>query len=63
MLHASLQKIVENICSLGCIRVNEIIKLLERGENVPGMPALSAADNAALIGELKSIMSAYDKPI
>lgn len=54
-------KILENICNLGCTRVNEIIEQLERGEKIDETGDLDKNEVDSLVQELKTIMSVYKK--
>ena len=62
MLQGTLQDLVEDVCKLGCIRVNEIIALLEQGKNIPDIPDLNPAETEMLLSELKAIMAVYEVP-
>ena len=62
MLQGTLQDLVEDLCNLGCIRVNEIIALLEQGKNIPDIPALNRPETEMLLSELKAIMAVYEVP-
>ena len=62
MLQGTLQDLVENVCKFGCIRVNEIIALLEQGKNIPDIPDLNPAETELLLSELKAIMAVYEVP-
>jgi hypothetical protein len=54
-------KMVEDICKLGCNRVNEIIEQLERGESIGETTNLGQDETNTLLQELKSIMAIYNK--
>lgn len=62
MLQGTLQDLVEDVCKLGCIRVNEIIALLEQGKNIPDIPDLNQPETEMLLSELKAIMAVYEVP-
>lgn len=61
MKNSTTTQIVENICLLGCSRVNEIIALLERGELIDEVQELEKAEVDTIITELKHIMAVYQK--
>lgn len=61
MSSPKIVKIVEDICMLGCTRVNEIIKELELGEYLDEAGNLNAEETRTLLHELKSIMAVYNK--
>ena len=61
MLSQQLQKIVENLCSEGCIAVKEYIAALDKGDVLVQTQDLKAEDVAKVLAELKSIMAVYDK--
>lgn len=54
-------KIVEEICLLGCSRVNEIIALLENGEKTDAIQDLEKEEIDVIVTELKTIMAVYQK--
>ena len=57
----NLQDIIEQICSAGCERVNEVIEILDRNETVEETKQLSPENCKALLHELKAIMSIYEQ--
>ena len=61
MLSQQLQNIVENLCSEGCIAVNEYIAVLDKGDVLAQTQNLNTGDVALVLAELKSIMAVYDK--
>lgn len=61
MLKPPLQLIVDELCNNGCRQVNNSINQIEAGKLPPAMMNLSAKDQQAVLGELKSIMSVYDR--
>ena len=52
---------VERLCLKGCKAVWEDIAVLETGEPLPETRQLSVEENRAVLRELKTIMSVYDK--
>lgn len=54
-------KILEDICNMGCSRVNEIIEQLERGENTDATNGLNKEEIDFVVRELKNIMAVYQK--
>ena len=54
MLHSTLQDLVEDLCKLGCIRVNEIIALLEQGKNIPNIPDLNPPETRNVTKRIES---------
>ncbi|MDQ1363575.1 MAG: hypothetical protein QG652_1436 [Pseudomonadota bacterium] len=54
-------KIIEQICNLGCNRVNEIIEQLERGERTDETNGLNREEIVSVLQELKAIMAVYRK--
>jgi hypothetical protein len=56
---ASIEDELERICDLGCTRVNEIIDTASRGQSVPELAGLNAADSEEVLGRLKNIMAIY----
>ena len=61
MTDIKMSKIVESICSEGCISVNNIIDALEQGDLIKQVDSLTASERIQLIKELKEIMSVYNK--
>lgn len=61
MNNTKTHKIVEDICHLGCNRVNDIITRLELGENITETNGLSKQEIDDLLVELKAIMAVYKK--
>ena len=56
-----LQHIIEQLCTTGCDRVNEVIELLERQESIEETRELSTQECDAVLLELKAIMAVYDQ--
>ena len=61
MSSQKIVKIVEDICQLGCTRVNEIISELEQGESLDEAGSLSEHETGMVLQELKAIMAVYTK--
>ena len=56
-----LQHLIEQLCTTGCERVNEVIEILERQESVEETRELSAEESEFVLLELKVIMAVYDQ--
>ena len=56
-----IQLIIEQICVTGCDRVNEVIEILERDENIEETKLLSAEECDIILHDLKSIMAIYEQ--
>jgi hypothetical protein len=56
---SALDAAIEAICQKGCRQVNQDIARLERGETLPEQRALTAAEGARLLDELRAIMAVY----
>ena len=61
MLEPALQSIVEQLCDHGCRQVSNYISQIESGKLPREMLQLSENDQQKVLGELKSIMSVYDR--
>ncbi|MFW2374537.1 MAG: hypothetical protein ACN4GM_15535 [Gammaproteobacteria bacterium] len=61
MNQIKVTKAIEEICAHGCIRVNEVIIELEKGQELQHTQDLSDEETASVLAELKSIMAVYDK--
>lgn len=59
MLNHQVEHAVELLCHRGCRAVWTVIHTLERGETLPETADLTAPEVAAVVGELKAIMSVY----
>ena len=59
MNQTKVAKAIEEICAEGCIRVNEIITELEKGNNIEQTQDLSDEEANIVLTELKTIMSVY----
>ena len=55
-----LKLIIEQICSSGCERVNEVIEKLQRQESIEETSKLSLQESNIVLLELKDIMSVYE---
>jgi len=51
---------VERLCYEGCRKVREYIRALQSGEQLPALAHLKPLEVNAVLGELKSIMAAYN---
>jgi len=60
-LSPRLQACIEQLCHSGCNSVRDSIRLLEQGGRPPGTRALSTAERAQVLQELKAIMAVYDE--
>ncbi|MCK5003142.1 MAG: hypothetical protein KAS57_08955 [Gammaproteobacteria bacterium] len=56
-----LQHIIEQLCTTGCERVNEVIEILERQENIQETGQLSTEESKIVLHELKAIMAVYEQ--
>ena len=56
-----LQHIIEQLCTTGCERVNEVIEILERQESIEEMHELNTQESEFVLLELKTIMAVYDQ--
>lgn len=61
MSYEKVHKAVEDICKLGCTTVNEVIDILEKGDDVAESEALDKHERNELLKELKAIMDVYDR--
>ena len=57
----AVEHCVEILCEKGCTEVTRLIAAMERGETPAEAAALSAAERAAVLGELKSVMAVYTR--
>lgn len=55
-----LQLIIEQLCTTGCERVNEVIEILQRQESIEETSKLSRQESNIVLLELKAIMSVYE---
>ena len=53
---------VEALCQRGCRKVTGYISLLKAGTVFEDVAMLTPAERRAVLEELESIMSAYDRP-
>lgn len=56
-----LQHLIEQLCTTGCERVNEVIEILEREESIEETRELSAEESEFVLLELKTIMAVYEQ--
>ena len=56
-----LQHLIEQLCTSGCERVNEVIEILERNESIEETRQLSAEESEFVLLELKAIMAVYEQ--
>ena len=54
-----IESCVESLCQKGCKAVWGDIEALERGVDLPETRALTHGERAAVLAELKAIMSVY----
>ena len=59
MLNRQVEHAVELLCQQGCRAVWDVIGALEGGEALPETAALDEVEVAAVVRELKAIMSVY----
>ncbi len=52
---------VEYVCELGCTRVNEIIRTVQAGGRPAELAHLGSTERTAVVDELASIMSVYQR--
>jgi len=60
MAESQVDRAVDQICELGCTVVSAYIAALQNGESRPEYQSLDAAQRAALLEELRSIMAVYE---
>lgn len=48
------------ICELGCMRVREVITVLQEGGTTPEVENTSLDDQAQILRQLQAIMAVYD---
>lgn len=56
-----LQHIIEQICTNGCDRVNEIIEQLEHNHCIDETSTLDKDESRIVLQELKAIMAVYEQ--
>ena len=56
-----LQHIIEQLCTSGCERVNEIIETLERQDSVEETSQLGIEERKIVLREIKAIMAVYQQ--
>ena len=56
-----LQLLIEQLCSTGCERVNEIIEILENQGSIKETSQLSKQECDVVLLELKTIMAVYEE--
>lgn len=56
-----IQQVIERICATGCERVNEVIEIMERLENIEETQKLNSQETEFVLLELKAIMAVYEK--
>ncbi|MDH5388852.1 MAG: hypothetical protein OEY06_10435 [Gammaproteobacteria bacterium] len=56
-----LQDIIEQLCTTGCDRVNEVIEILERQESIKETSELNEQECTIVLLELKAIMAVYEQ--
>ena len=56
-----LQHLVDDVCSLGCQRVNEIIDESTRGIRSQELKELEQHEVRAVVDVLKQVMAVYDR--
>ena len=60
MRQNQIETCIESLCERGCEEVRRVIGRLESGGDVPQTAPLSPAERAAVLDELRAIMSVYD---
>ena len=55
------QHIIEQLCTTGCERVNEVIEILERQESIEETRTLNSEESQYVLQELKTIMAVYEQ--
>jgi len=61
MDNKNLTEVIETICYMGCISVNNVINALENGEIIEESKDLDKEEIVILIKELKAIMAVYNR--
>lgn len=56
-----VQQCVEALCQNGCRAVRATIDVLESGQEISQLDNMSPEERAAVLCELKAIMSVYDR--
>ena len=56
-----LQQLIEQLCSTGCERVNEIIEILENQGSTNETNQISKQECDVVLLELKTIMAVYEE--
>ena len=56
----TVEACVDILCEQGCSRVNASISALQKGEDIPELAGLSAADRQVVLRQLIEIMAVYD---
>ena len=56
-----LQHIIEQLCTTGCERVNEVIEILENQGSIEETRTLNSEESQHVLQELKTIMAVYDQ--
>ena len=56
-----LHHIIEQLCTTGCERVNEVIEILERQESIEETHQLNTQESEFVLLELKAIMAVYEQ--
>jgi len=56
-----LQHIIEQLCTTGCERVNEVIDILEKQGSIEETRTLNSEESQHVLQELKTIMAVYDQ--
>lgn len=57
----NLQLIIEQLCTDGCERVNEIIDILEHQGSIKETSQLNKQECGVILLELKTIMAVYEQ--
>ena len=55
-----IEERVTLICELGCVRVREVMRALERGDTTPETAGANAEERQQILRELAAIMAVYD---
>ena len=61
MDNKNLTEVIETICYMGCISVNNVINALENGEIIEESKDLDKEEIVILIKELKAILAVYNR--
>lgn len=56
-----LQKLVDDVCGLGCQRVNEIIAESQSGRDSPELAGLTPEEVSAIVDVLRRVMAVYEQ--